>query len=137
MKQVAGQIDIFAYIKERDTKVIHHCGQCICENCLYWWSGRCSYGRCFDDYRAKENPYDKAHPDKPPRKAWNTRKPMQNIVERLEEELELTDKEKRRCVHENPLQFDEAKGYARGIANAIEIVKEEGVRHNEKDANSR
>ena len=59
-------------------------------------------------------------------KHWNTRKPMERIVERLEEELELTDKEKRRCVHENPLQFDEAKGYARGIANAIEIVKEEG-----------
>lgn len=59
-------------------------------------------------------------------KAWNTRKPMQNIVERLEEELELTDKEKRRCVHENHLQFDEAKGYARGIDNAIEIVREEG-----------
>ena len=59
-------------------------------------------------------------------KKWNMRKPMQNIVERLEEELELTDKEKRRCVHENPLQFDEAKGYARGIANAIEIVREEG-----------
>lgn len=57
---------------------------------------------------------------------WNTRKPMERIVERLEEELELTDKEKRRCVHENPLQFDEAKGYARGIANAIEIVREEG-----------
>ena len=60
---------------------------------------------------------------------WNTRKSMQNIVERLEEELELTDKEKRRCVHENPLQFDEAKGYARGIANAIEIVREEGGMH--------
>lgn len=71
MQQVAGQIDIFAYIKERDTKVIHHCGQCICENCLYWWSGRCSYGRCFDDYRAKIDPYDKAHPDKSPRTTWS------------------------------------------------------------------
>ena len=62
-------------------------------------------------------------------KAWNTRKPMQNIVERLEEELHLSDKEKRRCIHENPLQFDEAKGYTRGIANVIEIVKEEGGMH--------
>ena len=61
--------------------------------------------------------------------AWNTRKPMQNIVERLEEELHLSDKEKRRCIHENPLQFDEAKGHARGIANAIEILKEEGGLH--------
>ena len=63
---------------------------------------------------------------------WNTRKSMENIVERLEEELELTDKEKRRCVHENPLQFDEAKGYARGIANAIEIVREEEVKPDDK-----
>ena len=59
-------------------------------------------------------------------KAWNTRTPMERIVERLEEELKLADEEKRRCVAENMLQFDEAKGYARGIANAIEIVKEEG-----------
>lgn len=57
---------------------------------------------------------------------WNTRKPMERIMERLEEELHLSDKEEERCVYENPLQFDEAKGYARGIANAIEIVKEVG-----------
>ena len=71
MKQVAGQIDLFAYVKERDRKVIHHCGQCICKKCLYWWSRRCPHGDCYDDIRAKENPYDKAHPDKPPRKAWS------------------------------------------------------------------
>ena len=71
VQQVAGQIDLFAYVKERDRKVIHHCGQCICENCLYWWSNRCPNGKCYDDRRAKENPYDKAHPDKPPRKAWS------------------------------------------------------------------
>lgn len=57
---------------------------------------------------------------------WNTRKPMKKIVERLEEELHLSYKEKERCVCEHPLQFDEVKGYARGIANAIEIVREEG-----------
>lgn len=71
MKQVAGQIDLFAYVKERDRRVIHHCGQCVCDSCLYKQSGRCPYGRCYDDRRAKENPYDKAHPDKPPRKAWS------------------------------------------------------------------
>lgn len=58
--------------------------------------------------------------------AWNTRKPMERIVEHLEEELKLADEEKRRCVAENMLQFDSAKGYANGIYNAIEIVKEEG-----------
>lgn len=71
MKQIAGQIDLFAYVKERDRKVIFHCGQCVCKNCLYWWSSRCPYGDCYDDIRAKENPYDKAHPSEPPRKAWS------------------------------------------------------------------
>ena len=54
---------------------------------------------------------------------WNTRKPMERIVERLENELELADKEKERNARENPLQFDSVKGYATGIYNAIEIVK--------------
>lgn len=59
-------------------------------------------------------------------KAWNTRKPLEIIVERLEVELELSDRDKRRCiVDKNFLQFDEIKGYANGIYNAIEFVKEE------------
>ena len=59
--------------------------------------------------------------------AWNTRKLMEQIVERLEEELALSDKEKLRCINEDALQFDIAKGYATGIYNAIEIVKKEGI----------
>ena len=58
---------------------------------------------------------------------WNTIKPMERIVEKLENELELADKEKERSARENPLQFDSAKGYATGIYNAIEIVKGGGV----------
>lgn len=45
------------------------------------------------------------------------------VLDCLEEELCLADKEKERCIKENPMQFDEVKGYARGIATAIEIVK--------------
>lgn len=45
------------------------------------------------------------------------------VIALLEEELKLADDEKYRCIKENPMQFDEAKGYARGIAVAIEIVK--------------
>ena len=56
----------------------------------------------------------------------DARKPMERIVERLEEEFRFSDSEKHRCIKENPLQFDYAKGYAYGIYNAIEIVKEEG-----------
>lgn len=47
------------------------CRDCICKRCLYWWSRRCPYGECYDDLRAKERPYDKAHPGKPPRDGWS------------------------------------------------------------------
>ena len=55
---------------------------------------------------------------------------VEKVIEQLNKELELADEEKRRCTIENMLQFDEAKGYARGMACAIEIVKRGGV--NEK-----
>ncbi len=48
-------------------------------------------------------------------------------MEGLRLELGLADKEKERCAKENPLQFDEAKGYARGVAVALEVVKSGGV----------
>lgn len=51
----------------------------------------------------------------------------EKVVEELKEGLKLADKEKERCARENPLQFDSAKGYSNGIANAIEIVKKGGV----------
>lgn len=49
---------------------------------------------------------------------------VDDIVDSLEKELKLADEEKRRCVNENALQFDSAKGYATGVYNSIEIVKE-------------
>lgn len=49
---------------------------------------------------------------------------FEKSIEILEVELHLADKEKERCARENQLQFDSAKGYANGIANAIEIVKQ-------------
>lgn len=51
---------------------------------------------------------------------------VEKVIEQLEKELELADEEKKRCVAENPLQFDSAKGYATGISNALEIVREGG-----------
>ena len=51
---------------------------------------------------------------------------VDNVVDQLESELRLADKEKERCARENPLQFDSAKGYAMGLSNAIEIVKAGG-----------
>lgn len=58
---------------------------------------------------------------------------INTVMEHLKKELELADDEKCRCIKENPMQFDEAKGYARGIATAIEIVK--GGVADAKDAN--
>ena len=47
------------------------CDSCVCKRCLYWWSDRCPYGRCYDDLRAEDDPYPKAHPGEPPRKFWS------------------------------------------------------------------
>lgn len=52
---------------------------------------------------------------------------VDKVLKQLEKELQLADKEKARCTRENPLQFDSAKGYASGIATAIEIVKGGGI----------
>ena len=51
----------------------------------------------------------------------------EKVIKELREELNLSDAEKERCARENPLQFDSAKGYANGIANAVEIVEKGGI----------
>lgn len=48
---------------------------------------------------------------------------LDGVLNHLEEELRMADEEKRRCAGQNSLQFDSAKGYANGIANAIDYVK--------------
>lgn len=62
LEQYYGQTEVFSIL----------CKYCLCERCLYYWSKRCPYGECYDDFRAKERPYNKAHPNKPPRKGWTT-----------------------------------------------------------------
>lgn len=71
MSNTDKQITFEEYIKSRNETAIGYCGLCICRSCLYWWSGRCPHGKCFDDKRAKTDPYDKAHPDRPLRKGWS------------------------------------------------------------------
>ena len=66
-----GQLTISDYLHARDNVRFKHCGQCVCRNCLYWWSGRCPYGGCWDTHRAEIDPYDKAHPGRPLRKWWS------------------------------------------------------------------
>lgn len=55
-------------------------------------------------------------------KRWNTRKPMQNIVERLEHFNEETFYRANGRANGKTLAY----GYSQGIYKAIEIVKEEG-----------
>lgn len=45
--------------------VLGGCGDCICRSCLYWWSQRCPYGGCWDDHRAKIEPWSGRE-----RKSW-------------------------------------------------------------------
>lgn len=71
MKQIEGQISITQFLAGIHQMSYGGCSHCVCENCLYYNSGRCPYGSCYDNHRAKENPYNKAHPDKPPRTAWS------------------------------------------------------------------
>lgn len=61
-------------------------------------------------YDAKKHSNDEEYEEAA--EAWNTRKPMQNIVERLEKELEMTEW----------IEFEERITYRR----SIQIVKEEG-----------
>lgn len=63
--------------------------------------------------------------------AWNTRKPMQNIVERLEEEYHEIDKSKKESYENGDWErFDMFTNLNRGIYKSIAIVntivKEEG-----------
>lgn len=62
-----GQISLREWLTDYDTAL--HC-RCMCRDCLYWWSQRCPYGGCYDDERARRNPYNLAHPEKPPRTGW-------------------------------------------------------------------
>lgn len=47
----------------------------------------------------------------------------EKVLKELKEELIFADVEKERCANENPLQFDEVKGYVRGIAFAIDVIE--------------
>lgn len=48
---------------------------------------------------------------------------LEKILEEIENESKLAHEEMRRCASENPLQFDEVKGYARGVEYVAEIIR--------------
>lgn len=41
------------------------CGPCICKDCMRWWQGKCPHGGCYDELRAKTEPWEG-----PVRKGW-------------------------------------------------------------------
>lgn len=60
--------------------------------------------------------------------AWNTRKPIEQALERLEVELtNATESRDRNLLKNNRMQFQIDLGYANGVAIAIEILKEIGL----------
>lgn len=54
---------------------------------------------------------------------WNTRKPIDRIVEQLENELELAEKQKEECTFKALPYYDRTEGYIVAMSNAINIVK--------------
>lgn len=48
---------------------------------------------------------------------------LEKILEGFEAESKLAHKEMRRCVRENPLQFDEVKGYARAMEYVVDTIR--------------
>ena len=48
-------------MQQRNRCKVGGCTGCCCRNCMFWWSQRCPYGGCFDDFRAQQDPYDRAH----------------------------------------------------------------------------
>ena len=53
------------------SKMFPNCSDCICYTCLYYWSARCRFGGCYDEYRARYDPYPAHHMADPPRKQWS------------------------------------------------------------------
>ena len=47
------------------------------------------------------------------------------IINFLQKELDLAAKERNRCMANNNLQYEFARGYVRGIMNVIEMINEE------------
>lgn len=47
------------------------------------------------------------------------------IINLLQKELDLAAKERNRCMANNNLQYEFARGYVRGMMNAIEVINEQ------------
>ena len=42
------------------------CSDCVCRRCMRWWQQMCPHGGCFDDLRAREDPWKG-----PERRTWS------------------------------------------------------------------
>lgn len=87
----------------------------------------------------KEHNYDNCHNLTCRRKCQEEgrRQACERILERLEDELKLADANKIKCIKENALMFDTAKGYVHGISTAINILSEEMEHENKRAADCR
>lgn len=67
--KIDGQIGMVEFLNSHKSSMT--CSGCICKDCLLYNSGRCPYGGCYDEKRAKDYPFDKAHPERTPRTLWS------------------------------------------------------------------
>lgn len=51
---------------------------------------------------------------------------VEKVVTELEEELELAEKEEKRCLMEHSQRYEKAEQYALGISNALDVVRNGG-----------
>lgn len=82
------------------------------------WCVGCGVGRgdIFAEFYDKENAID----------WWNTRKPMQEIKNKLEEQLIEVEKVINGCAFKGLPYYDSAKDFSNGINISMAIVKEVG-----------
>lgn len=108
---------------------------CSDDDCGYFWTFKSTKEKdgCICDNIFIESyyfdDYDEEEKEKAKQKlieAWNTRKPMERILERLEENYDFYDGKKKEAYEERDWEcFDRYMNVNRGIFEAIAIVKKE------------
>lgn len=100
----------------RKRKIFESCYDCLCNRCLFYQSGRCPYGGCYDTMRSEKAPYNVVHPDEPPRTTWSNWRTDQGFWCRggsfyptayCEHFVEYTGSECKECLKANVTVFQD------------------------------
>ena len=100
------------------------CPFCGCSNIQFWETDNDTHRfqivcmQCF-------NGTDECISEEVAIEKWNCRRPMANIVEKLEEEKEKAQEEMEECIFKGLPYHDSTEGKVIGINKAINMVKQE------------